>query len=255
MSYLLWILLGYLITLIGTFTIRGVNFYLLIIDLATECYKIDFDEMHDSNEIYDFNFKRIDYESFIPIYNVIKASLSLIDYNKYCGDIISYLDGIFVVQPMAKFEQYEYLKNPSILNLFKVLKNGSKRLEKANYFEVIDNDGFVDGKVIYEGEDDITILDTSGVFNKKTISEITEIIRTNDGKHQFNNFFHNNGKTKLLVTKDEEIKNKIEEVKELKNDFKISKLKELKEYLLLLKNKTNDEDKGKQKSIGSKRNN
>ena len=254
MSYL-WILLGYLLTLIGTFTIRGVNLYLLINDLATEYYKIDFDEMYESNEIYDFNLKRIDYESFIPIYNVIKATLSLIDYNKYCGDIISYLDGIFVVQPMAKFEQYEYLQNPSFINLIKVLKNGSKRLENANYFEVLDNDGFSEGNVKYEGENDITILDTSGIFNKMPTSEITEIIKTNDGKHQFDNFYHDNGKKKIFVTKDEEVKNKIEEVKELKNDYKISKLKELKEYLLLLKNKPKKEEKGKQKSIGSKRNN
>ena len=143
------------------------------------------------------------------------------------------------------------MKNPSILNLFKVLKNGSKRLENANYFEVIDDDGFEEGKVMYEG-DNITILDVTGIFNKMMISEITEIIRTNDGKHQFSNFVHDNGNKKVFVPKNEEVKNKIEEVKELKNEFKINKLKELKEYLLLLKNKPSKEEKGKQKSIGKK---
>lgn len=251
MNYLL-ILLCYLLTLITTFTIRGINKYLLIIDLATEFYKINIDEMGKSDDIEEFNFKKVDFRSFIPIYNIIKSCLSLYNYNKNCPSIVDDLEINFLVCPMAQFEKYEYMKNPSIINLFKVLIQGYKRLNNANFFQAIDNDGYEDGKVYYEGNTDITILDSTGIFEEMTKSQIIEIIKTNDGNHQFSNFVHDDGKNIIEVSQSEEVKAKIDETNEEKRLDKLSKLKELKEYYLTLIAKEKEE-KGKEKSIGSKK--
>lgn len=240
------ILLAYILLLIGTFSIRIYNQYLLINDLATEFYKIDFDEMNDSDDIVEFNFKKIDFKSFIPIYNIIKASLCLVDYNKHCPEIVDDLEAICVVRPMAIFEKYEYMKNPTFFNLLKVLRNGYKRLNNANYFQVVDNDGYEDGQVQYEKDKDITILDATGVFEKMNSSEILDIINTNDAKHQFSNFIHDDGDKMTVVTANKEVKDKIDAISDAKRNDKISKLRELREYYLSLKGKA------KQKSYMNK---
>ena len=251
MNYLM-ILLFYLLNLIVTFTIRGINKYLLLTDLASEFYKINVDEMENSDDIKEFNLQRINLKSFIPIYNVVKSVLSLYNYHNNCPSIVDDLEENYLVCPMAQFEKYEYMKDSSIINLIKVLRQGYKRLNNANFFQVLDNDGYEEGKVEYEGSDDITILNATGIFENMTTSDIIEIIKTNDGKHHFSNFTHDNGEKIFVVTKNEEIKNRIDEVNELKRIDKISKLQELKEYYLSLKG-YDKEDREKKKSIGSKK--
>ena len=245
---MIYILLGYLGTVIASLSVRGINRFLFIKDLATHFYKVDIDTLNEeSDNIEYFNFRKVDYQSFIPGYNLLKSISCLVeyclDYDKICED----LEEMGIIYSMANFEIYEYRKNPSIMNLFKVLKNGRKRLMKANYFEATDNKGKVEAQVFYEGNDDINILDTMGKFDNMLTSEVIDVIKTNDEQGLFENFIHDDGKR--IITSCAKKETKAVDVQNLSIRERIIKLEELERELLTC---IKEEEKVKVKSIGKK---
>ena len=242
MEYLI-ILLAYLSSLIITFGIRGVNFFILIKDLASEFYELDFDALKDDDLLEHFNFKKIDYKSFIPMYNIFKSIESFVLYFKNYADLCDDMEGLGIIFPMANFEIYEYQKNPTFMNLLKVLKKGRERRLKANYFEAIDK-GEIKGQVYYEGEEDVDILDTTIDFSDMLISDVRRIVKTNDENNLFSNFIHqHNGK--ITVARTINNARKIEEYSGLSHEAQIAKLRELSEELI----KNKEDTKVKKKTI------
>ena len=242
MSYGLLILIVYLGTLLTSFGIKSVNIFLLIKDLATYSYKVDWDELdYSSEDVELFNLRKTNIENFIPFYNIYKSIEGMYQYFSNFHDNIDKLEDLDIIGQMAKFETYEYLKHPSIINLFKVLIKGKKRIDKACFFEVLDNDGFRDGIAVYEKTDDIDIIDTQGVFNHMTLPEAKEIIRTNDSNGLFDNYVHYDGKKKMFVTKNKIVKDNIEKIN-CERQEKLDKLYELKRFLSFYKAKDEEEE-------------
>lgn len=242
---MIYILLGYLGTTFATLLIRGAHRFLLIKDLASRFYKIDIDAMKNENDnIEYFNLKRLDYKSFIPIYNLFKSIQSIVEYYKDYDIICDDLEDMGIIYSMANFEIYEYRKKPNIINLFRVLRKGRERLMRANYFEGIDEEGLVEAQAFYEGNDDITILDTMGKFDDMLTSEVVDVIKTNDKDKMFSNFIHDDGKKIITATS----KNDIQGVINLSLQERIELLKRMEEELL-----SHVKEKGKQKSIGQKK--
>lgn len=242
------LILLYIGTLIVTFGIRIINNIMLVLDLAHEFLKIDFDMMEKwEDNIQNFNLSKIDYQSFIPFYNVIKSAFNLYDYNCYLENVFNNLDNLEIIKPMANFEKVEYLKNPSIINLFRVLKIGREKLLMAEYFYAFQDNGKEEGRVLYEKNgNDITILDMDGKFKNMMTSEIIDILKTNDSKRIFNNFIHDNGEKVIVVTNKDITK---QEDVSSKKKKEIIALQELKKDI----EKLNDE-KGIQKKIGKRKN-
>ena len=246
---MIYIVLGYLGTIIVSLSVRGVNKFLFIKDLASHFYKVDIDSLNDeSDDIEYFNFKKIDYKSFIPGYNLVKSIACLIKYCQDYDDICDELEDKGIIYTMANFEIYEYRKNPSIINLFKVLKRGRERLMEANYFEAMNDKGEVEAQVFYEGNEDINILDTMGKFESMLTSEVKEVIKTNDEKGMFDNFIHDDGKN-IVTARSTKNEKSVVDVQNLSIRERIIKLEELERELLIC----TKEEKGKQKRIGIKR--
>ena len=235
------ILLIYLGSLIITFGIRGVNFYLLIKDLACEYYELDFNALKEDDLLEHFNFKRINYKSFIPIYNVSKSIKSLVYYYKNYPSLCDDMEDFGIIFPMANFEVYEYQKNPTFINLLQVLKTGRERRLKANYFEAI-KDGEVKGQVYYEREDDI--IDTTCDFSDMLLSDVKKIIKTNDENNVYSDFIHQHNGT-ITVARTINNERKQEEYSGLSNQEQMEKLRELREKIL----QSNEKDKIKKKSL------
>ena len=245
---MIYIVLGYLGTVIISLSVRGVNKFLLVKDLASDFYKVDIDSLNDeSDDIEYFNFKKIDIKSFIPGYNLVKSILCLIKYYQDYDDVCDELEDRGIIYSMANFEIYEYRKNPSIINLFKVLKRGRERLLKANYFEAINNKGEVEAQAFYEGNEDINILDTMGKFEDMLTSEVREVIKTNDEKGMFDSFIHDDGK-EIITARSTKNEKDVVDIQNLSIRERIIKLEELERELLIC----TKEDKVKVKAIGKK---
>ena len=173
------LLLVYMGTIVLTFASRGINKYLFINDLASICMKIDDDLLKSwGSDFKLFNFKKINFEYFIPFYNVYKSMKELFIYLYDYNITFNELDRLQIIIPMTNSEKYEYLQNPSPLNLFKVLKKGYNSLHNAKYHNVVDSDGKVLGEVLYEENgDNINILETYGILNEMINSEVVDSIK------------------------------------------------------------------------------
>ena len=247
---MVYLLLGYLGTIVISLSIRGINKFLLVKDLASRFYKVDIDSLSDeSDEIEFFNLKMVDYKSFIPVYNLFKSIGGLVEYYINFEDICDELEDRGIIYSMANFEVYEYRKNPSIINLFKVLRQGRKRLMEANYFEAMNEDGEVEAQAFYEGNDEnIVILDIMGKFDDMLTSEIREILKTNDSQGVFTKFIHDNGK-EIVTARRTSGEEESVDVRKLSVRKRIVILEKLERELLIC----TKEEKDKVKSIGRKK--
>ena len=230
------ITLAYLSSLLLTISNRKINELFIIHHAANFDRKLNYDKL---NELSDFislkNIKKIDYCDFVPFYNVLISLLSLLKYLTCKELYLEELDALFILDEMDNIEKYEYKKNPSFLNLLKVLKRGYRRINNASLLTTYDNDT-ISGKVFYQMDenDDITILKTEGSFNTMTISEMKNIIKDDNLGSLLGDWQEN------VVTGDE----KIDEIEKRKNY-----LVNLKESFLQMK------DKGFVKKIGERKNN
>lgn len=183
-----------------TFASRETNKFLFTKDLASNCLKVDKDLLRSwGREFKLFNFKKINFEYFIPFYNMFKSLKELAFYLYDYNIAFNELDKLNIIVPMANFEKREYMQNPSIYNLFKVLRKGYKRLHNAKYERIVNNDGNVVGEVLFEENNgNIEVLETYGSFDMMLNSEIIDYIK------------------KKKVSKKEK---DIEELKELKEEI------------------------------------
>ena len=173
------LLLIYVVTIVLTFASRGINQLLFINDLASICMKIDADLLKSwESDFKLFNFKKINFEYFIPFYNIYKSMKELFIYLYDYNITFNELDKLNIIVPMTNSEKYEYLQNPNSLNLFRVLKKGYNRLHNAKYHNVVDSEGKVLGEVLYEENgDNINIIETYGILNEMIKSEVVDSIR------------------------------------------------------------------------------
>lgn len=196
-STLIFVYLGSLGITMG---MRAVNRFLLVTDLASQSFKVDWYILkNQAFNVENFNIRKMDYQSFIPFYNVFQALTSFIKYMLNCSNDFGNLDNLEIIRPMANFEKVKYLRNPTIMNLFKVLREGRQRLLCANYFSTFSDDGRVSGEVLYEEENgDITVLEAFGSFASILTSEIIEILQNDDKKRSFKSFIQDDGEKVAL---------------------------------------------------------
>lgn len=173
------ITLAYLSSLLLTISNRKINELFIIHHAANFDRKLNYDKLNELSDIINLGtLKKINYRDFIPFYNVFISLLFLLNYLIRPELYLEELDALFILDEMDNIEKYEYKKNPSFLNLLKVLKRGYRRINNASLLTTYDNDT-ISGKVFYQMDenDDITILKTEGSFNTMTISEMKNIIK------------------------------------------------------------------------------
>ena len=233
--------LGNLIVSLGN---RKINELMIIFDISNYDKKINYQKLRElSKEISLYNLKKMNYKDFIPGYNLLKTSASLLDYFFHSSHYIEELDALFILDDMNNIEKYEYKKEPTKINLLKTLYKGYQRIDNACVLETYDVNGYISGKVYYEFDDDnIYIINTEGDFKKMTTSEIKEII-------------HDDNLGKLIdgLIEDEDI-SVDGELDEIEGEYQREKdiLKNIRQNILNSKDYSDNKVKGRQKSIGKR---
>ena len=221
----------------------------MIKDVADSGYKLKYDKMKEVSETLNPNVQQMnDIIKFIPLINVMESFYKLIEYGKVRYMFADNLKTLDCVEEMTEEEKKQYALKPTGFNAIKVsLKSSIKKSDKRK-ITIIFKEGEEEGKITFKilkikDKNSILIINSEGIAKKMSISEQKQKIIENcelllknvNEKYgdldSFKNELNNKGKIDLSnlkknnhdgINECEGInsnKDRIKELKELKNEL------------------------------------
>ncbi len=150
-------------------------------DVFDNSYVFNIKNLSKVEKELNVNAPKINFLSMlIPIYNIIKVSKRIKQYNIDRNIILSQLDGFKCLDRMNSYEELKYLKRDSLLSAISIAFNSKKRLKKEKSIKIYDGLGY--SEIFYKANknnDDIAVLKVTGKIAESTIIKQKNIVSMN----------------------------------------------------------------------------
>lgn len=209
-------------TIVISYIMKSSHNIKVLKDVFDNSYKFDIKNLSKVEKELNVNAPKMNFLSmFIPIYNIIKVSKRIKQYNIDRNIILSQLDGFKCLDKMNSYEELKYLKKESLLSAINISLNSKKELKKEKSIKVYDGLGY--SEIFYKtnkNNDDIAFLKATGKIAESTIIKQNNIVSMD--------LKNNNCKTLSRIKNEKRelfnLKNMLLEIKKEKRNINKSKI-------------------------------
>lgn len=242
----------WLITVISSLGMQGINKFRIFKDVMDNGYKISLKKISKFSSSGTSDTKNSLIPYLIPVFNLFYVLQSIVNYNESRFYLLDQLRVMNVLEKMSDFETKEYLKKPTILNALIVnfkSETNMYNIERVS-FNIDGEEGEID-YILEEGHmfENINIVGSKGAATRMTVEEqqnkviecfnevVKAIVVEYSNLDNFSEEVDDNDNNNVVVKSDRDKILKLEEQKQ--------SLEELKEELLKSKHEEqNDDNKG-----------